>query len=140
MSALGEKSSCDNDADGETLPGKKKATAQNDEQPTENWGRRLIARKSTTNHHHTDGQMNQWKTSEERCKPAHDIVKYRQQLKVLVFLRGQGIKKSRGCSTHGLSRVMQILDTWPGAEPRENQICGLERAKARPRNSCLPAT
>jgi hypothetical protein len=37
--------------------------------------------------------MNKWKTSEERCKPADDIVKYREQLKVLFFLRGQGIKK-----------------------------------------------
>ena len=92
-SALGEKSPCDNDADGETLPGKKKAAAQNDKQPTEDGRRRLIARKPATNHHHTDGQMNKWKTSEQRCKPADDIVKYREQLKMLFFLRGQRTKR-----------------------------------------------
>jgi len=57
MFALGEKSSCDDDANGKTLPDKKKAAAQNDEQPTDE-GRGLIARKPAENHHQTDGQMN----------------------------------------------------------------------------------
>jgi hypothetical protein len=117
------------------LPGKKKAAAQNDEQPTEDGGRRLIARKSITNHHHTDGQMNKWKTSEERCKPTDDVVKYREQLKVLFFLCSQGIKKSRGRLTHGLPRFMQILDIMPGSQLQENQTCGLELVRACPRNS-----
>jgi len=55
----------------------------------------LIARKPTTNHHQTDGQMNKWETSEERCNPTDDIMKYREQLKVLFFLRDQGPRKLR---------------------------------------------
>ena len=55
MSALSEKSSCDDDANGETLSDKKKAATQNDEQPTDEGRRRLIARKPAKNHHQTDG-------------------------------------------------------------------------------------
>src|SRR5438477_12913384 len=69
MLALGEKSFGNDNANCETLPDKKKAAAQNDEQPTDDSWRRLIARKPTTNHHQTDGQMNKRKTSEEGCKP-----------------------------------------------------------------------
>lgn len=79
--------------------------------------------------------MNKWKTSEERCKPTDDVVKYREQLKVLFFLRSQGIKKLRGCLTHGLPRFMQILDIMPGSQPQENQTCGLELVRACPGNS-----
>jgi len=82
------KSSCDNDADGETLPDKKKAAAQNDEQPSEDGGRRLVAR----NHHHIDGQMNKWKTSKECGERADDIVKYREQLKVLSSCAVKGLR------------------------------------------------
>ena len=78
----------DDDANGETLSDKKKATAQNDEQPTDECRRRLIARKPAKNHHQTDGQMNKWETSEQRGKPANDIVKYREQLKMLFLLSG----------------------------------------------------
>jgi hypothetical protein len=42
------------------LPDKKEAAAQNDEQPTDEGQRRLIARKPAENHHQTDGQMNKW--------------------------------------------------------------------------------
>ena len=58
MFAPGEKSSRDDDANRETLPDKKKAAAQNDEQPTDEGRRGLIARKPAENHHQTDGQMN----------------------------------------------------------------------------------
>jgi hypothetical protein len=58
MFALGEKSSCDDDANGKTLRDKKKAAAQNDEQPTDEGRRGLIAQKPAENHHQTDGQMN----------------------------------------------------------------------------------
>ena len=95
MFALGEKSSCDNDANGETLPDKKEAASQNDEQPTDEGRRRLIARKPAKNHHQTDGQINKWETGEQCSKTANDIVKYREQLKVLFFLRVQWTKKLR---------------------------------------------
>ena len=78
----------DDDANGETLSDKKKATAQNDEQPIDECRRRLIARKPAKNHHQTDGQMNKWETSEQRGKPANNVVKYREQLKMLFLLSG----------------------------------------------------
>jgi len=48
MFTPGDKSSCDDDANGKTLPDKKKAAAQNDEQPTDEGRRSLIARKPKT--------------------------------------------------------------------------------------------
>jgi hypothetical protein len=46
--------------------------------------------------------MNKWKASEQRSKSANDIVKYREQLKVLLFLGGHTTrldKETTGYST-----------------------------------------